>query len=42
MVGMNDAAGFGATVLGRHVERIHDEVGVLNGVNGPTDDPATE
>jgi hypothetical protein len=34
VIGVNDPAGFRATVLDRHVERVDDEGTVLAGVDG--------
>lgn len=42
MIGVDNAAGCGAAVSDRHVQRVHDKSGVLAGVDGPANDPAAE
>ena len=42
VIGMDNAAGRRTAVLRRHVEGVHDEVGVVDGVDRPADDPAAE
>ena len=39
---MDHCAGCRPAVLDRHFEGIGDEVGVLDGIDRPTDDPAAE
>lgn len=40
MIGMHDASGSHGALVDRHVEGVDDQLGILDGVDGPTDDPA--